>query len=432
MSESNPTQPARRHRLRTIGIFVGVVALGIGIFILLLKTKPEPKKQAKETQPTVVDVEVVAEESRPVTVVAMGTVVPARQVTVSPEVSGRLVFQSPSLVPGGRFAKGQVLAQIDPRVYDLAVREQRAAVAQAGMSLAQERSLKQVADREWSLIADEVQPTEEGRKLARREIQLEVAHAAADAARSQLELAKLKRERTALRAPFNAVVVEKMVDAGQVVTPGTPVATLADSDCYWVRVSLPADELKWVRIPGVNATEGSPATVEVKLGGTEVVEHKGTVVQLYPDLDPKGMMARILVEVRQPLGKTAGLPLLLGSFATVRIRGAALERVASIPRGALHDNERVWVMGEEDTLEIRAVEVVWGEAERVFVAGDLEPGERAVVSRIAVPVVGMALRLNGNGNGHGEVDTAAAMRGDPGPDPSEVGEASEATEEAPL
>jgi len=288
MTETSPGP-----RGRTIAWSVGIFLVGVGIFALLVFTKPKPEKKTEEIKAVVVDVEEVAEESRPVTVTAMGTVVPARAVIVTPEVSGRLVYQSRALVPGGRFAKGQVIAQIDPRDYDLVVRQQRAAVAQAEMALAQERSLKRVADSEWSRIADEVQPTDEGRKLALREIQLDVARAVVDAARAQLEKAELQRERTAMRAPFNAIVVEKLVDVGQVISPSTRVATLADSDRYWVRVSLPSDQLKWVRIPGVNAEEGSSATVEVKLGGNDTVEHVGTVVQLYPDLDPLSRRSRV-------------------------------------------------------------------------------------------------------------------------------------------
>ena len=142
-----------------------------------------------------------------------------------------------------------------------------------------------------------------------------------------------------------------------------------------------------------------------------------------------GKMARVLVEVEKPLGKSAEPPLLLGSFATVRIRGAGLDKLASIPRTALHNNDRVWVMSTDNKLEIRHVEVVWSETDRVYVTGELSPGERTVVSRIAVPVEGMDLRLNGNHDveAHAAVPSSAESMAE-----EDAEESADDNEETPL
>jgi RND family efflux transporter MFP subunit len=313
-------------------------------------------------------------------------------------VSGRIVYQSPRLVPGGRFSKGQILVRIDPADYDLMLKQQQARVVQTRMELARERGLKSVAEREWNLIRDEVQPTEEGKKLALREIQLENAQAAVDAAQSTLDQARLMRERTVIKAPFNAVVTEEFVDRGQVVSPASRIATLVATDMFWVQVSVPVDRLSWIHIPGVNSQEGSPAEVIQQAGPDLRVERQGRVIKLDSSLDPKGKMARLLVEVDDPLG-TPGengtvMPLLLGGFVNVRIRGPLVQDALAIPSQALREQNRVWVMSEKK-LQIRKVEVVWNREDTVFVRGSLRPGERIVTSRITTPIEGMLLYTKG-------------------------------------
>lgn len=408
----------RRHPLAIAGACTAIVIAGGVAFAISVATKPEPKRQEKVAKATVVETEIVRTDAAPVALTAMGTVVPARSVTVFPQVSGKLVHQSPNLVPGGLFRAGEVIAQIDPRDYDLAVRGQAAAVSQAQLQLAQERGLKAVADHEWAMIEDQVVPTEDGKRLALRELQVTHATAAVDAARAQLEGAELQRSRTTLRAPFNAIVLEEFVDVGQVVGPATQIATLVDSDRYWVRVSVPMDRLHWVAIPGVSAKKGSEARVVLNLGGAQTVEHRGQVIRLLGDLDPKGMMARVLVEVLHPLGAgqspspsisaaaggNRGAPLLLGAYVKVHLSGPVLDQAASLSRTALRDSDQVWVANGADKLEIRRVEVIWSDSERVFVTGDVRPGERAITSRIAVPVDGMDVKIRRVASTQAEID----------------------------
>jgi RND family efflux transporter MFP subunit len=379
-------------------LFLAIVGAGYGIYLYMEASRAVPHRQTPGQKPTLVEVAEAKPAAEPVMVSAMGTVMAAQTVTIIPEVSGRIVDQSPRLVPGGRFSKGQILVRIDPADYDLMLKQQQARVVQTRMELARERGLKSVAEREWNLIRDEVQPTEEGKKLALREIQLENAQAAVDAAQSTLDQARLMRERTVIKAPFNAVVTEEFVDRGQVVSPASRIATLVATDMFWVQVSVPVDRLSWIHIPGVNSQEGSPAEVIQQAGPDLRVERQGRVIKLDSSLDPKGKMARLLVEVDDPLG-TPGengtvMPLLLGGFVNVRIRGPLVQDALAIPSQALREQNRVWVMSEKK-LQIRKVEVVWNREDTVFVRGSLRPGERIVTSRITTPIEGMLLYTKG-------------------------------------
>jgi HlyD family secretion protein len=76
----------------------------------------------------------------------------------------------------------------------------------------------------------------------RRE-ELDVDRANVRQARENLDMSKIRLSYTVLRAPFNGVVLVRQAELGEVVSPGTPIITLADLDNIWLRVYLPETDL---------------------------------------------------------------------------------------------------------------------------------------------------------------------------------------------
>lgn len=376
-----------------------VVMIAVGVAVALFKTRPTPKRTRKAALPPLVEVTPIQPSRERVRVVAMGSVVPAEEVELRAEVSGRVVALSKNLVPGGRVKKGELLIRIDPRQYDLMLQEKEAAVERAEVDLALERGRQRVAQREWKLIGKKA-GTDEGKALALRGPQLKSAEAAVAAAKSNLERAQLDVERTTIRAPFNGIVKDEAVDRGQLVTPQGKLGALVGTDRFWVQVSVPVSQLAWLAIPGTNASEGSKAEVVQDLGGDRSVRRTGRVVRLLGDLDPKGRMARLLVEVGDPLGLALEdppedhMPLLVGAYVRVQMEGRTLDRVFAVPREALRGEKQLWIADSEDTLRIREVDVAWRGRDQVYLSAGVEPGERLITSRLATPVDGMKLRIS--------------------------------------
>ena len=73
--------------------------------------------------------------------------------------------------------------------------------------------------------------------------ELDVDRANVHQARENLDMSKIRLSYTVLRAPFNGVVLVRQAELGEVVSPGTPVVTLADLDHIWLRVYLPETDL---------------------------------------------------------------------------------------------------------------------------------------------------------------------------------------------
>ena len=387
-----------------------IIAGGVVVLRVMVMTKPEPEKKERVNPGVLVETAAVTTKSDRVRVDAKGTVVAAREVMLSPEVSGRVSWMAAELVPGGRFTKGQLLVRLVARDYQLAVEQQYASVDRARTELKLEQARTKVAETEWELVgpgaknksatagtANNAEPDE---VVALREPQMRTAKVAVKAAESGLERAKLTVTKTTIRAPFNAMVRARQVEVGQLVGPSSPLATLVGTDAYWVQVSVPMDYLSWIRVPGVGAStgQGSVATITQTVG-ENTVERQGRVVRLLGDVDPVGRMARILVEIEDPLGLakagaegTPQVPLLLGSYVQVLIEGQEVREVSSIPRTALRDGDRVYLRAANGSLEIRDVHVVWRRPSEVLVDRGLKAGEEVIVSAVATAVAGMKLR----------------------------------------
>lgn len=380
-----------------------IVGLGVGIVILFKKTKPEPPQSDSENQGLLVQTERVSVGDHDVHVRAQGQVTAARRVVLSPEVPGKITWVSDELVPGGRVARGARLLRLDGRDYRLAVQSRSADVNRANLELQLEQRRQAIAEREWEGFSQEGAPaggtgeaSDPGRALALRQPQLENAEVSVEAAQSAAQQARLNLQRTSLRAPFNAMILAETVDVGQYVAPGSQLVTLVGTDEAWVQVSMPVEALASIRFPERDG-EGSPATVSFEVGGQEVVRD-GRVLRLLPDLDASGGMARVLVAIDDPFaldreGEDAPkVPLLLGSFVTVDIDVPELTDVVEVPRLAVREGNRVYVMNDEDQLEVRELSVVWGRPESVLVREGVADGERVIISRVPSPVDGLALR----------------------------------------
>ena len=107
-----------------------------------------------EMPPPVVRVEATAlkKTSFPVKVRSQGTVQPRTQSSLLPEVSAKVIEVSPSFRPGGFFDTGEVLLRLDPVDYETAVVIAKATLAQAEVTLAEEKTKAEQARANWRTL----------------------------------------------------------------------------------------------------------------------------------------------------------------------------------------------------------------------------------------------------------------------------------------
>lgn len=346
----------------------------------------QPEEKAREAKM----VRTITPEPRTqrISLTAHGELIPARRVVMEPEVRGRIVRQHQLLIPGGRIPKGTELFAVDDTLGKLDLRSAAAAIKRADADLFEAKRRYNEAKR----LADENITSQT--ELAAREAEVAVEQAELEQFQTVHDRAQEMLRRYTVKAPFNALVIEEAVEIGQQVDPGFAAATLVGADEFWVRVAVPVDQLRWIRLPK-DGEPGALARVFLETGGEQPAERHGRVIRLLGDMERTGRMARVLVSIQDPLRPKPGensTPFLLGSYVRVEIDAGELEDVLTIERAALRDGDRIWVADANGELQIREAQVRWQQGETVFIDNPLQAGDALIVSSLRVALPGMKVQ----------------------------------------
>ena len=385
--------------VRILKIFLPVLIVAAGVYGAwrMVETRPEILKKPVEMVVPTVRVVTVKPEHLRLSVYSQGTVT-ARTVTdLIPEISGKVLYVSPSLAAGGFFKEGEVLLRIDPKDYELALTRAGAEVAQAELRLEQERAEADVAEKEWEKLGGGVDAS----PLVLREPQVAQVTAALQAARAALEQAKLDLERTEVKAPFNGRVRRESVDVGQYVSRGASLAQLYSIDVAEVRLPLPDEDLAYVNIPlsyryDENSDSAGPEVLlRADWAGSEYVWN-GKIVRTEGEIDAATRMLYAVAQVKDPYARgndPKRPPLAVGMFVRAEILGNLLPGAVVLPRVALHGSDTVYVIDSENRLRFRRVEVFKRERETVIVRSGLEARDVVCISPLETVADGMEVRV---------------------------------------
>lgn len=382
--------------MRTLKIVLPITVLVAGVITALLLDwfHPEVEMKPPEALIPLVRVLEVQKEDLQLTVHTQGTVQPRTEMSLVPEVSGRVIQISPDLVPGGFYDEGEILLSLDPLDYELARVRARGELAQAKLRLAEEEAEAAVARKEWDDLGQG-----EASPLTLREPQLAEARARLESARAALRQAERDLERTKIRAPFTGRVRDEQVDVGQFLNRGSTVATLYAIDYAEIRLPLPDEELAFLELPlgyeaRRNGKAGPPVILKARFAGQEHF-WRGTVVRTEGEIDPRSRMVHAVARVEDPYGRdgdTGNTPLAAGMFVEAEILGRSVNGVVVLPRAALRGRDRVLVVRDGDRLHFHTVDVMRAERERVIVRGGLEDGDLVCLSQLDAVVDGMKVR----------------------------------------
>ncbi len=377
--------------LRIIAPLV-VLAVGFGVVQAMIATKPAPEKKEETQRLVSLYVDPVREELVTLGVQTQGEVRPHTEIELYPQVSGRVVSVAPRFAVGAGFAAGETLVKIDDTDYRLALTRAEARVAEANVRLIQEQAAAQIKRQQWESTGRTGEPT----PLQVHRPQVIEAEAKLRSAEADLAEAKLNLSRTEIKLPFAGRVRERAVGIGQFVTTGTPLGRVFATDLIEVRLPLTDSQLKELNLSigyVAPAGEGLPVTLGAIVGNQQHQWH-GRIVRTHAAVDRETRLIYAVAEVADPYGAaaSAGVPLAVGMFVTAEIEGAAPRRALVMPREALRNADKVYVVNAEEKLEIRTVEVLSTSEERVLVSSGVEPGEQVVTSTIASAVDGMQVQ----------------------------------------
>ena len=386
------TETKRSDKALKIILPLLLILLGVAGFILLGKLKQTPQRQTPLQPGVLVDVIELKAAPHQIRVYATGTVQPARQIALVPEITGKVVWIAPQLVDGGFFQQGETLLKIEPADYRLAVERAQADIARAQVALTTEHERAKVALQEWQRV--DLPDKGEPGPLVSREIQQQQEQANLAAALATLEQAQLNLQRTELKAPFNGRIRQKQVDLGQYLRAGTSIGNLAGTDRAEIHVPLSLEDLRWLQVPAASSKQpGSLAMVY--LPGDSNNSWQGRIVRSLGEIDPTSRMATVVVAVDDPYQlqkKSAPADLSHGQFVEIQLFGDKLDSNISIPRSALRNDNQVWIADSENRLRFRPVEILRREKQQLIIQQGVSSGEKLVLTGLSGAADGLLLR----------------------------------------
>ncbi len=307
-----------------------------------------------------------------------GRFVAKRRVEVRARVSGYL--ESVHFDEGQAVTAGKLLFVIDQRPFQAEVARARAELDRAQTQLRVAQLEFERGERLQSSRAMSKESAEERR--ARRD----AAQAEVDAARARLRAAELDLGFTEVRAPMDGVASDIRVDVGNLISGGSADSTLLTTIVSLdpIELEFEGSETEFLRYTRLDTAGTRPSSrdaanpVEARLIDEEDWLHKGVMTFVDNELDPDTGTMR-----GRATFPNADHVLLPGMFARMRLYGAGEYEAVLIPDAAIVADQAlklVMVVGEDDVIEARVVElgpVVGGL--RVVRSG-LAPDERIVIA----------------------------------------------------
>jgi RND family efflux transporter MFP subunit len=376
-----------------------IVTSIILVAALVIYKKSQPPERKPETSQSVLVDTIVAEiTSLNLTVNSQGTVRPRTETSLVAEVSGKVVSVSPDFVAGGFFREGEVLLQIDPSDYRAGLKRAQAALASRTAKLADETARSEQALKDWQNMGKQGEPSD----LGLRKPQMADARANVSAAEADVEKARRDLERTQITVPYDGLVRQKAVDIGQFVSPGTRLGVTFAIDSAEIRLPLTSTDLSFLDLPsGTASTKGQKPLPSVTLSAQAAGNRKqwqAKIIRTEGVVDESSRVVYAVAQVVDPytvLGQSHQNELKIGTFVNAEIEGLSVENVVVLPRYVVQADHTVFVVNEQNKLEILAVEVLRAEAKKVYISSGIDAGTRVITTTLEAPVPGTQLSING-------------------------------------
>ncbi len=381
---------------------VGIVALVCVIIAVLVTSKPEPKKRKPNQAPGIfVDTLLVERQNFQPQITSYGLVEPKTRSRLVAQVSGRVEYVADRFRDGGYFKNGDLLLQIEPTDYEIALHVAEANLAEAEKDLEEEIAEAEQAKANWKLIGKQTSAS----ALALREPQLKAARAMVKSQKALLKQAQVNLARTEIRAPFDGRVITTDVDLGQVAASNSVLGEIYATDAIEIRLPVKNGELSMLSLPETYSHLGDQgddrkypsADIISTLAGNEVWESK--IIRTSGSVDDSSRQLYVFASIEDPFGEKAEgrFPLKIGQYVTAKIDGEMMEDVSVIPNSAIYQGAYLFVFRDNAVFR-RPIQISWQNSELAVIGSGIDVGEEVVVSPMGQVASGTIARTKKAGD----------------------------------
>jgi membrane fusion protein (multidrug efflux system) len=349
--------------MRLIRVIPAVVVLGAAC-----SRHSQQQPQAAAAAPAV-SVTQVAQRDVPVYGEFVGQTVAANTVEIRSQVSGFL--EQIAFVEGSAVRNGQLLFRIDPRTYQAALQQARAALAQRQAAL--EKARRDV-NRYRPLVEKHALPGEQLDAALAQEAQ---ERANVEAARAQVQQAQLNVSYTRITAPLSGRIGAAQVKIGALVQAGsTLLDTIYSVDPIYVGFSV-SEQRHLEYQKRVREHPSEPPPLQLILSDGSTYPHEGRINFVSPQVNPTtGTLA-----IRGEFPNSEGL-LRPGLFVRVRVLLEQRNNATVVPQQAVQETQgvkSVLVVSDDSKVSMRTVQVSGTAGDFAVIDSGLKPGERVIL-----------------------------------------------------
>lgn len=368
--QPQPSSRAPRQTRRTlIVVAVSLVGLAsVGWFawhqVAGPRTTRESRPRARASVP--VTVAVVARHDLPIYLTGLGTVQASYTVAIHSQIDGKL--QEVNFVEGQHVRKGDVLAKIDPRLF-------QAALDQAKAKRAQDAALLAGAEKDLvraKLLTERNAGTQQN--LDQQQTKVEQLKASISADEAAIATAQTQLDYTTITAPSDGRIGMRQVDPGNVVraSDAGAIATLVLVRPSAVLFTLPSRVLNDVR----DAMTRGPVEVTAFDQDNRRVLGTGTLLLI------DNLISQAAATIRlKAMFANDDERLWPGDFVNARMLLETRTNVLVVPSSAVQRGPQglfAWVINEKNTAQVRKIEVGPTTGNVTVVTSGLAEGDRAV------------------------------------------------------
>ena len=364
-----------------------ILSVSIAVFMLMIKLKPEAEFQKPKIIPQVVETLIAYPSEVRAKISSQGTIKPEHEISVTSEVSGKVIWVSENFLDGAGFNIRDTLMKIEKRDYELALISTESSLFQARLALEREEAEANLASIEWKRVGKG-----DASSLTLREPQLAQARAVLAAAEAAYEQSKRNLERTVIIAPFNGRVRRKLVDLGTNLIPGFRIADIYNTANFEVRLPITDKDIPFLGIPldgTMLESKDRPSVLLFTNYGGENFQANGFILRSESEIDPKTRMISVIATI--PISDI-NKSLKVGMFVNAEIEGLSYSGVTVVPRNSVKD-DMIWVV-KDQKLRRKSVEVIRLEDDFAFIADGLNKNDRVLITRLSSYVDGMPVREN--------------------------------------
>ena len=354
--------PPRKRRGRWILALIVVVLIALVVMHVLRGKKP-----VRAAAPQVVTVAPATLGAMPVTLDALGTVTPVATVTVLPQLSGYLT--EVGYREGQDVVKGQFLAQIDPRQYEISKEQAEAQLAKDRASLAQARS-----------DLERFTQLHQKQSIAEQTYTDQKFLVAQDEAAVKSDLANIKQFELDLiycriTAPVSGRVGLRLVDPGNYVTASssTGIAVITQMKPTTVQFTVPQNSLSDV-LQRVNAGAQLPITVYSSDNTRELAT--GTLYAISNQMATA--TGTVTLRASVPNDDEALFP---NEFVNVRLLVDTMDNAVLVPTPAVQTGapgDYVYLVNADNTVSVHKVTLGPSDGQHTVIVAGLAAGQRVV------------------------------------------------------